>query len=220
MSRTPLAAAGLLVVAGLAASSGVAAADCEADISKAFTAMYAAKPFRTEMLAKGSTDAVRTVNEYGQDGNARITTDSAGEKTQIVIVGDRVWRDDGEGHIEVPPEAAKTLASRFRANQGKSIGQITNPRCNETEVRNGHTYRAFEYDQSFKIAGNDGMSSAKLLVDPATGRPGFMQVTSTAMGVISLSMMTISYDPAIAIEEPIAKAPAKASGAESAPEKK
>ena len=47
-----------------------------------------------------------------------------------------------------------------------------------------------------------GVSTARLLVDAATGLPARMEVNSTSLGMMSLTLITITYDKSIVITPP------------------
>lgn len=198
----------IVFLLGLCAASSSARADCQEDVNKAFAAMYAAVPFRSELLAKGNDVTIRTVSEVALPSAIRMRTEGA-ETSELVMVGDRVWRDGGNGFEELlPPELGKTFADRIRASHGKPLTDLKNARCDETEVRDGKTYRVYQYDQPFQIAGSEGLASGRLLVDRETGLPAHMEITSTAMAMMTMSIMKVTYDKSIRIEPPQVAAPA------------
>lgn len=193
---------------GLSILPGAALADCTEEINKAFAAMYAATPFRNELIAKGNDITLRTVSEVMLPHAIRMTTEGA-DASEIVMIGDRVWRNAGDGFEELlPAELGKRFADQIRATHGRPLKDIKNSKCDETETRDGRTYKVYQYDQAFMMGQSEGLASGRLLVDKETGLPASMDVNSAAMGMMTMSFMKITYDKSIKIDPPQVKAPA------------
>lgn len=189
-----------------------AAADCAADIDKAFAAMHAAVPYRSELIAKGASVVVRTVSEVDLPRALRVKTDGR-EPSELIMIGDQIWHDGGGGFEAFPAEVATKVAAQIRADMAKPLGAVENARCSETTMRDGRAHRVFEYEQAFKLGQADGRSIARLLVDATSNRPAHLEVTSTALGVVSLSLNSITYETQLSITAPPLPAAPAASGA-------
>lgn len=200
---------------------GSARADCIERLFTAFDAMYKSGPFRTVMVTGSQSTQVRKTSEVALPQGVRITTEGP-QPSSIVVLDDRVWIDQGGGYIAIPADEARKIATAVRASTTRAPTRPDKAECGGEETIEGRKFRVIAYQQGFKVAGQDGISTAKLYLDAASGLPARMTVTSAAMGVVSESEITIAYDKTLRIEAPAAVAPTKpaAGGGSEAPSKR
>jgi hypothetical protein len=198
--RISLAASGAMLLL----SVDLARADCADAVVAAFEAMRKAGPYRSRMVTQAPAGFIETETIAAWPEGMRTTTRGNGVASGIVVLGDRVWQDEGEGagFVALPAERAGPIAAATRARSTTPPTKPQKATCVGEEEKDGQKFTVYEYERPLKVGGQDGVTHARLSVDPVSKVPRRMMVTSTAMGIMSLSHITITYDRALRVEAP------------------
>ena len=176
-------------------------ADCGAEIMAAHGAMQQAVPYRSEMLSQSTFGTIKTVSEVDLPRALRTRIEGP-DPSHTLVVGERAWRDSGQGLVELPADQAKAVGEHVRRTMSRPAAMPEKPRCRPAELHDGRSFKVYEYEQTFKMGDQPGISAARMLVDTATGLPARMEVNSTALGMVSVMLITLTYDKSIVIAPP------------------
>lgn len=175
-----------------------ARADCIDDVHEAMKRIETSGPYRAEGTITMAGMTTDVVSEVVPPDAMSVRFEGEGYTSRAVVVDGRAWANEGPGWVEFKEGLARDLTAMIRDAAIAKLPELFEAQCLGEVEFEGATVLAYQLDHDEE--GN--RQSAKVLVDPQTGRP--IQVDAKGefpMGPSS-SLLRYSYDPAITIEPP------------------
>jgi hypothetical protein len=107
----------LLAFASLTVSINVSHADCSSDVKAAFDKLRKSESFRLDTTISNEQGTLTMGVDYvlpdRMHQTVKLSTSEAGAM-EMILVGDKVWSNQGQGWAEVPPAFAAAIAKQMK----------------------------------------------------------------------------------------------------------
>lgn len=203
----------VLIVLGLlfGGTGGALAADCKAEVDRAFSKLRGGKGFRVEnkIVDEKQGSLTMTVDYVLPDRmHQRVSLGNSPAKMETIAIGSKVWSNQGQGWTEVPANFAEVIVRQVKEQVAEPSKSTLAYECLGETAFEGKTYLAYKAllppAPDDKAADGPEAGAAKvqtLYVDKETGLPARNIVTKGSTDK-RLFDGTFSTPEAITIDAP------------------
>jgi hypothetical protein len=203
------------LVAGIfLAGTGVAHADCKAEVDAAFTKLRSGKGFRleTKIINEQQGSLTMTVDYLLPDRmHQRVSLGDSPSKMETIAIGSKVWSNQGQGWSEVPANFAEVIAKQLKESVAEPSKSKLDYECLGDATFEGKPYLAYKatlpavVDEKVKGEADKQATATvnvqTLYIDKASGLP-VRNVVTKGDGSERLFDGTFSTPADIAINAP------------------